>query len=124
MLDAIGKHTLTVQEILNLLVFGGVETRLTTVDVVTLKQQLGKTDCIAFRLQNPLNNQDGTANNTEVVMGDRSSQLYQLVPGQESPLIITPNLAHWWIRKRTDAAPFADSKAVLIVYSISDVRYK
>ena len=66
-------------------------------------QPLGKGKIVAAIVQNRLNNIDATnsGNNTDVMVGFGTGQIWQLLPGQESPVIYARDLEDIYIRVRT-----------------------
>jgi len=71
-------------------------------------QPLGKGACVAVIIQNRLNNINGTGNNTELMVGSGTGQIYQMLPGQESPIIYARDLEDIYVRTRptlNDADP-------------------
>lgn len=76
---------------------------------------LGKGAMVGVIVQNTLNNVDvgTTANNIEIMVGDASAQVYQMLPGQESPVIYADDLEDVYVRVRTGAVAV---DVTLIVY--------
>lgn len=86
---------------------GSIDVCLTTVfDRAKVRVQasaLGKGKIVAVIVQNTFNNMDNTANNQEIMVGSATAQVYQMVPGQESPLIYATDLDQVWARVRDTA---------------------
>lgn len=59
---------------------------------------LGKGAIVAVIIQNTLTAMDNTANNSQVMVGSASGQPYQMLPGQESPLLYAQDLDDVYIR--------------------------
>lgn len=55
-----------------------------------------RTDSIIVR--NPLTNSDGTGNTQTVLVGDGGGQNYDLLPGQETPIIYASDLKDVYVR--------------------------
>jgi len=77
-------------------------------------KELGLGRCLAVIVQNPLSNSDGSGNTTEIMLGDRAAQPYQILPGQETALLYCERLEDLYIRKRTAAMP--DAFVTVIIY--------
>ena len=81
-------------------------------------QPLGKGAIIGVVIQNRLNNMDGTGNNVEIMVGFGTGQVWQMLPGQESPIIYAADLEDIYIRTRVpEGGPDPDPIDVpVIVY--------
>jgi len=64
---------------------------------------VGKGACVAVVIQNTFVNMNGTANNSEIMVGNATAQPYQMLPGQESPVIYASDLEEVWTRVRDTA---------------------
>lgn len=83
---------------------GAIGRRLETVfmrcNAPVQARALGKGTIVAVVIQNTFNLMDGTPNNSEIMVGTDNAQTYQMLPGQESPVIYAHDLADIWIRVR------------------------
>lgn len=61
---------------------------------------LGKMRMVSLVIQNTFNNMDGTANTSEIMVGNATGQPWQLVPGQQTPEIWADDLEDVWTRVR------------------------
>lgn len=82
----------------------------------TSPKEIGRGECIAVIFQNPLENQDGTANANEVWVGSATNLIWLLIPGTESPLIYAEDFKDVYI-KRSDVIPFGAIFAASIEYA-------
>lgn len=64
-------------------------------------QPLGKGRIVSVIIQNRLNNMDGTGNNVEIMVGTGTGQIWQGLPGAQSPEIFARDLEDIYIRVRT-----------------------
>lgn len=64
-------------------------------------QPLGKGKIVGVVIQNRLNNIDGTGNGTDIMVGFGTGQIWQMLPGQESPVIYANDLEDIYLRVRT-----------------------
>lgn len=84
-------------------VLSNVITEFTRATVNVLASPIGKGTILAIVIQNPLNNADGTGNNTDIMVGRGAGQPYQMLPGQESPMIYADDLEQIYTRVRSVA---------------------
>lgn len=82
----------------------GIETFMLQARASVQPQPLGKGRIIGVIIQNRLNNLDGTGNNVELMIGFGGGQLWQMLPGQESPILYANDLEDIYIRVRTGVA--------------------
>lgn len=64
-------------------------------------QPLGKGRIVSVIIQNRFNNMDGTGNNVEIMVGSGTGQIWQGLPGAQSPEIFARDLEDIYIRVRT-----------------------
>ena len=96
---------------------GSLETAFFQARADVQPRPLGKGACVAVIIQNRLNNIDGTGNNTELMVGWGTGQIYQMLPGQESPIIYVRDLEDIYVRTRStlndaDPAVLVDAEPV------------
>ncbi len=79
-------------------------------------QPIGKGKIVAVIFQNRLNNINATnnGNNSDIMIGYGSGQIWQLLPGQESPVIYANDLEDVYLRLRLAAGTPCD--VAVIVY--------
>lgn len=80
-----------------------LETNFIRVTAPVQPRALGKGAIVAVVIQNALNLMNGTANASEVMVGSKTGQPYQMLPGQESPIIYARDLEDISIRVRDTA---------------------
>lgn len=80
---------------------GNLETVFIQARAGVQAQPLGKGSCVAVVIQNRLSNIDGTGNNVELMVGFGTGQIYQMLPGQESPIIYCADLEDVYLRVRS-----------------------
>jgi len=78
-----------------------LETQLIRATIGVQPRALGKGAIVAVVVVNTLNNMDSTNNATEIMVGNATGQPYQMLPGQESPLIYASDLDDVYARVRT-----------------------
>ncbi len=66
-------------------------------------KQLGRGEIIAVIFQNPLLLPDGNANPVVVAIGEGGGQPWQLLPGQESPIIYAEDLKDIYLKINSGA---------------------
>ncbi len=84
----------------------GLVTEFIQAQANTLPQPIGKGRIVAVIVQNRLNNINTgtTGNNTDIMIGFGAGQIWQLLPGQESPVIYANDLEDIYLRTRTGAS--------------------
>lgn len=106
------------------------EGRANVTNPIALGKLVDARECVALVIQNRLNNLDGSGNACELLVGTGSGCQWQLIPGQESPLIYVTNLNDVWVRQRvaiTGAATGVGSIETIVLnaggagYSIGDI---
>lgn len=81
-----------------------------------IEQKLGKGNCIAVIIQNRLTNDDATGNALELMVGKGNGQIWNMLPGQESPVIYANDLEEIYIRTRVAVAGGSTFQFVVMVY--------
>lgn len=76
----------------------GLETAFVSGRAGVQAQPIGKGACVAIVIQNRLSNIDDTGNNVVIMVGYGAGQLYQMLPGQESPIIYCSDLEDIYVR--------------------------
>lgn len=79
-------------------------------------QPLGKGRMVACVIQNRLTNIDGTGNGAVLMVGFGTGQIYQMQPGQESPLIYAKDLEDIYIRSDQNSGTHAAVDVTVFVY--------
>lgn len=79
-------------------------------------QPLGKGACVAIVIQNRLTNMDNTGNSIELMVGYGTGQIYQMLPGQESPIIYCADLEDIYIRIRAAVGEVSAVDVPVFVY--------
>lgn len=102
-----------------------LETHIIRVKVTVIPAAIGKGDCIGVIIQNTLTNLESVANpqagnNLDVMLGGGTGQMYQMIPGQESPLYYALDLEDVYLRVRqaiiVDAELVDTTNVTVIVY--------
>lgn len=76
------------------------EGRANVTNPIALGKLVDARECVALVIQNRLNNLDGSGNPCELLVGAGGGCVWQMLPGQESPLIYVTNLNDVWVRQR------------------------
>lgn len=105
---------------------GDIESLFFRVLAESSPKEIGRGECIAVIFQNPLENQDGTANANEVWIGSATNLIWLLIPGQESPLIYAEDFKDVYIKRNAAAIPDGQIFALTLFsggtgYTIGDV---
>lgn len=81
-------------------VIESLETKFFRVRARVNSHSVGRGEMVKIIIHNPLTNADGTANNVEVLIGDASGQIYDLLPGANTPEIYAEDLKDLYLRVR------------------------
>jgi len=76
------------------------EGRANVTNPIALGKLVDARECVALVIQNRLNNLDGSGNGCELLVGTGSGCIWQMIPGQESPILYITNLNDVWVRQR------------------------
>lgn len=79
---------------------------------------IGKGPCVAIIIQNRLSNIDNpiTGNGLTLMIGKRSGQFYERLPGTDTPMIYTSDLENIFVRVQAAAGGFSSLSYCVIVY--------
>lgn len=99
-----------------------LETQIIRVPVQLQPAAVGKGACVAVIIQNTLTNLESTAapqagNAIEVMLGGGAGQMYQLLPGQDSPVYYCTDLEEVYLRVR-------EAVGVVNTVNVTVVTYK
>ncbi len=84
------------------------------------ERPIGKGACVAVIFQNRLLNDDGTGNALEAQVGYGAGQPWNLLPGQESPVIYANDLEKIYVRTRAAVAGVSSFQLTVLVYRKRD----
>ncbi len=76
------------------------EGKANVINPIAFGKLVDKRECVALIVQNRFSNLDGSGNACELMLGTAGGCIWQLIPGQESPLIYVNNLNDVWVRQR------------------------
>jgi hypothetical protein len=77
---------------------------------------LGRGEMIKVIIRNPFFNADGTANNLDILVGDGSGQLFEVLPGSSTPEIYAEDLKDLYLRVRATIAGISETDVAVLCY--------
>jgi len=94
----------------------GLECEIVRVKVDAQPRPLGSGKCVAVIIQNALNDDDGNGNNFELMVGRGNGQPWQMIPGQESPVLYCNDLSDISVRTRALIGGLGAFNITVLIY--------
>lgn len=109
----------------------GTQTVIVRHRVTLSASPLGRGEIVSVIVHNPLSNADNTPNVLEVLIGDDASQIYDLLPGANTPELFAVDLKDLYARVRVavgEVEPVDETDIVLIIHRYAEpvrpVKYR